>query len=396
MRILFVANPYSVHIVRWISQLAETGWTIDVFDPENHLIHEELDGVVVHTGWGKPHVPETTRVRTRWPFTRGRHFLARRLPWLWRRLVPPPGPRLARLLERESFDVIHSLGLWPEAETVLEARRLLGDTLPAPWIYSAMGSDLYFFRRFKERLETIREVLEGCDVYLCDCRRDIRLAAELGLAGESMGIFPGGGGFPIDEMQELREDPVPSRRTIAVKGLETRYGRALVAVEALERCADRLVDHRLVFYQARPQTVEAAHRLGKRHGLDVTVLPRSPWRAVQSLFGQARVALGVSRSDGTPNALLEAMILGAFPVQTDPGGATSEWLEDGRSGLLIPDDDPAAIAAAVVRALEDDRLVDEAAEVNLRTVRERVDESVVRPRVLEIYRRVAEGFSQST
>jgi len=62
----------------------------------------------------------------------------------------------------------------------------------------------------------------------------------------------------------------------------------------------------------------------------------------------------------------------------------------GRHGCL-PLVAPDAVAAAVVRALSDDRMVDAAVEVNRRLAFERVDDARVRPRVLEAYRRVAGG-----
>jgi len=225
---------------------------------------------------------------------------------------------------------------------------------------------------------------------MCNCRRDVRLAEEHGFRGEHLGLFQGGGGFPVAEMI-ARSPPAPpsERRVIAVKGLQTAMGDALTTIEALRRCAERLRGYRLKFYQAHPVTVEAARDLAAETGVDVEIVPRSNYRVIWSLFGEARLAIAVSRSDGIPNAMIEAMILGAFPVQTDPGGATSEWIEDGRNGRLVPADDPDAIAAAVVEALRDDRLVDRAVELNRWLAFERVDEARVRPRVLAAYRRVA-------
>jgi glycosyltransferase involved in cell wall biosynthesis len=122
----------------------------------------------------------------------------------------------------------------------------------------------------------------------------------------------------------------------------------------------------------------------------VEVVPRSSYRRIWSLLGEARVSIGVSFSDGLPNSLIEAMIMGAFPVQTDPGGATAEWIEDGVNGLLVPPDDPEAIAAAVVEALGADDMVDAAVNVNRRLAFERADEAGVRERVVAAYRRVLE------
>ncbi len=389
MRILFVGGSYSVHTARWLRQMNGLPWDIHLFDPTNGLVHEELEGITLHTGWKKPLVPPGTRVICRWPFLRGRHFLARRLPAVWSRILPGADRRLARLIERLQPDCIHALGLQNYAETVLGARELLGGKLPAPWIYSCRGSDIFYYRRFPEHEETIRGVLSGCDYFMCNCQRDVRLAEEHGFRGELLGLFQGGGGFPVAEMVEQCPPPPSERRVIAVKGLQTVLGDALTCIEALRQCADRLRGYRLKFYQSQPTTVEAARSLAADTGIEVEIVTRSNYRVIWSLFGEARLAIAVSRSDGIPNAMVESMIMGAFPIQTDPGGATSEWIEDGSNGLLVPDDDPGAVAAAVVEALSDDRMVDAAVEVNRRLAFERVDEARVRPRVLEAYRRVA-------
>lgn len=392
MRILLVGSSYSVHTARWIRQLRGTSWDVHLFDPSNALIHEELEGITLHTGWKKPDVPPGTRVHYRWPFLRGRHFMARRFPALWGLIVPQADRRLARLIERLRPDCIHALGLQNYAETVLRARGVLGGTLPAPWIYSCRGSDIYYYRQFPEHGETIRGVLSGSQYLMCNCRRDVRLAEEHGFRGELLGLFQGGGGFPVSEMIEGSSPAPPSkRRVVAVKGLETLLGNALLSIEALRRCADRLRGYRLKFYQSHDATVEEARKLAAETGLDVDIVTRSNYRVIWSLFGEARLSLAVSRSDGIPNAMIESMIMGAFPVQTNPGGATAEWIEDGKNGLLVPDDDPEAVAEAVVRALTDDRMVDAAVEVNRRLAFERVDDARVRPRVLEAYRRAAGG-----
>ncbi|MCL6607006.1 MAG: glycosyltransferase family 4 protein [Geminicoccaceae bacterium] len=65
----------------------------------------------------------------------------------------------------------------------------------------------------------------------------------------------------------------------------------------------------------------------------------------------ARIAADGDR-DGLPNVLLEAMATG-LPVLSTPVSAIPEAVEDGRTGLLVPPDDPAALAAAIERLARD-------------------------------------------
>lgn len=59
-----------------------------------------------------------------------------------------------------------------------------------------------------------------------------------------------------------------------------------------------------------------------------------------------------SHSEGSPNALLEAMAAGV-PIVACKVGGVPETVEDGSSALLVPPSNPAAMASALARVLED-------------------------------------------
>lgn len=65
------------------------------------------------------------------------------------------------------------------------------------------------------------------------------------------------------------------------------------------------------------------------------------WLARASIFVQS------SRSEGFPNALLEAIGMGTAAISTDCAHGPSELIESGRNGLLVPVDDVPAMAAAI-------------------------------------------------
>jgi glycosyltransferase involved in cell wall biosynthesis len=104
--------------------------------------------------------------------------------------------------------------------------------------------------------------------------------------------------------------------------------------------------------------------------------------------GKARVSIGLSISDGLSTSALEAVIMGAFPVQSNTS-CLCELVKCGEGALMVPPEDPNEVAAAIQRAATDDNLVDRAAELNAQAARERLSEEVVRPVVIAMYEQVA-------
>jgi glycosyltransferase involved in cell wall biosynthesis len=88
-----------------------------------------------------------------------------------------------------------------------------------------------------------------------------------------------------------------------------------------------------------------------------------------------------SDTEGTPNAVLEAMAMETPVVATDVGG-TCELIRQESEGLIVPPSDPAALAAAIARALGDR----EASERRYMAARRRVERTLsfdARMRTLE-------------
>ena len=110
---------------------------------------------------------------------------------------------------------------------------------------------------------------------------------------------------------------------------------------------------------------------------------------VAQLLGDADVFVLPSRSEGQPMALLEAMANGLCVVASDVGGIP-EMVEDGRSGLLVPPDDPDALGAALRRVLSDKALRAALGTAARERVLERFDLDVIWRQFDALYRQVAQ------
>ena len=115
---------------------------------------------------------------------------------------------------------------------------------------------------------------------------------------------------------------------------------------------------------------------------------RIPRSELLTRMGRARVMLAPSLVDGTPNSLFEAMAAGAFPI-VSPLESIRPLVDHGRTTLFARNLHPQEIAAALVRSMSDDGLVDDAVAPNLETVLERADRIRIAPRVVELYESLA-------
>jgi glycosyltransferase involved in cell wall biosynthesis len=64
-------------------------------------------------------------------------------------------------------------------------------------------------------------------------------------------------------------------------------------------------------------------------------------------------------------------MLAARPVVATHGGGVDEIVTDGETGLLVPPDDPAALAAAISRLLSDPAFAERIAESGFTSARAR-------------------------
>jgi len=144
-------------------------------------------------------------------------------------------------------------------------------------------------------------------------------------------------------------------------------------------------------FSAFPDVKIAAEVLANRTGIDVEITPKMTHDEMLSLYGSARVYMGMNISDGISTSILEAMIMGTFPMQSYTACA-DEWFTDGKTGFIIPPEDPYVVAEKLTVALTDDKLVNEAASVNWQRCQERLGHDLARENVRKFYDIVSTGL----
>jgi len=106
-----------------------------------------------------------------------------------------------------------------------------------------------------------------------------------------------------------------------------------------------------------PATVEALRAAIRSHDLEGSVELLGPRADVPDLLSAADLFVLSSRQEGFPITILEAMAAGRPVVATRVGGC-AEAVLDGRTGLVVPPDDPDELAGAILRVLADPGLAE--------------------------------------
>jgi glycosyltransferase involved in cell wall biosynthesis len=106
-----------------------------------------------------------------------------------------------------------------------------------------------------------------------------------------------------------------------------------------------------------------------------------------AVLSQTSVVVLPTRREGLPKALLEAGAVGRAVVATDVPGCR-EVVRHEINGLLVPPDDPDALASAIRRLLEDPELRREFGAEGRRIVEAEFTQEIVAARTLELYERL--------
>jgi hypothetical protein len=388
MKLLIIAMSGSIHVARWIRQISDQGWDIHLFPSiDDGKIHPLIENVTIyHSIFGRePHHPSVKRKGIYLPPLPYIQKTEGVIRVLWNIAFASYRARqLARVIDKIRPDLIHVIEFQHAGYLFLEARKFVKQPMPRLLITN-LGSDIYLFGRLKDHRDKVKALVQAADYYDCECERDIQLAKDLGMTAKNWPVFPNTGGFDLDHIATLRQPgPVSERRLIMLKGYQGWAGRALFGLRAIEMCADMLQGYRLVTYTTNEEVMIAAELFTQRTGIPVEIIQGLSHDDILRYFGQARIYVGVNISDGISTSLLEAMVMGAFPIQTCTACA-DEWITDGETGLIISPEDPHVIAQALRRALVDDNLVNHAAAQNARVAAERLDSRQIKALTISLY-----------
>ena len=244
---------------------------------------------------------------------------------------------LRRITHKNMFNYIHAIEL--------QGAAYLYDLLPeqiqdrTSLIVTNYGSDIQYFQNIPEHQDKIRSVLSKADFYSAECQRDYESALKLGFKGKFLPCIPNAGGFK-NEIFELNLVPSNERNLIMAKCYGGTFGLGELIIDALERFLRNNTDVKIVMHSVTDDLLNKSKNLRVAFPNQVviyTVREKIPRHKILDYLSKSRIYIGASRSDGVSTSFLEALCLGAFPIQTDTSCA-SEWIELDFFGSIIGPD----------------------------------------------------------
>ena len=236
------------------------------------------------------------------------------------------------------------------------------------------GSDIYWFSQKAKHRRKLKSLLGVVDFYSAECERDVELAKELGYRGQVRPVFPNSGGIPDDIFRKLGEAIRP-RDAATLKGYHGWAGRALVGLDAIEKIAHKMPISTLYIHSASLATRVHVWRMRENVPFEIRIYSKGSLTREEVLthLSQSLVFIGISRTDGISTTMLEAMAVGAIPVQTSTA-CCHEWFSD--SGVAISEINREAIATAILKGFELAK-TDKSRKLNWATIKSKGLKSVV-------------------
>lgn len=373
MKILFISMP-SIHVIRWIENLKNTEHQLYWFDILNRGELNTFKSVQQFVGWKK----------RKFPYIKGEYFLSKNTPILHNRIRPflevTENEALELVLKEIKPDIVHSFEMQSCSYPILKTMQKFPNI---KWIYSCWGSDVFYYQNFESHNKKIKKVLQRIDYLHADCQRDYYLASQLGFSGTYLDVIPGGTGYKLEELK-IYKQPLEDRKLILIKGYEHTFGRAINVIKAIELIKEKLGEYEIVVFGAHLEVQN--YNIEQNLGFKIYGRHELLQQQLMELFGKAIIYIGNNISDGIPNTLLEAIVMGAFPIQSNPGGASAELIIHGENGLLINDPNNCKeIAQLILHAVTNKKLLLNGSVINEKLAFKKLDYFLNQRKVIAIY-----------
>ena len=317
-------------------------------------------------------------------------FILHRIPFRRGGLSPfsaiPTMLALWRVKNRIKPQIVHHSGLQC---CVYGSIAAIGQKIPLVNAITGLG---YIFTSMTWRTRLLKQSMVLLLPWLLNRRQslvlvqnpDDRAALEnLGIKPDRIALIPGSG-VDTDVLEPLPEPEGPITAGFAGRLLTDKGIRALVAAHGILRAQNHNVNLIIAGNPdpANPASVslEEAQQWGRQPGIT--------WLGhiddISSLWRHCHFAVLPSHREGLPMSLLEAAACGKPMIATDAPGCREIVIDD-QTGLLVPIENPAALAAAILRLANSPELRERYGKAAREIVVDRLSAKIVGKEIVALY-----------
>lgn len=382
MKIIIVGMINSIHLVRWVEHLFKYRKVkIFIFPVFPAKIHSRL--LKISKLKNKKSNIEIIHLL---PWNKANFFLLKLIHFFFKDLFLIHW--LNFFIKKINPNYIHSQELTTSSVLCLKAKILFKGTFPK-WIVTNWGSDLYFFYKKKKFRSSLKKILKLSNFYTAECMRDYTIAKNIGTNAKFLDCVINSGGVSLKFAKKFNKNNLTSRRKfILIKGYHGLFGLALNSIKAVEMISQHLSNYTIVVYSADKIVIDYCNNISKKLGLNFEIYSNQKnltQDEMYKLFSKSKIYVGMSKSDGISTSLLESMALGAFPIQANTSCA-SEWIINKKSGYIMDPNKINSISGKILFAINNDMLVNKAAQLNWRTIAARADSNKIKKTIRKIYK----------
>ena len=329
-KILIIGMFDSIHLARWLSQFTDEKINFLLFPSKKfRYIHPELNTLIQSNNvctfsFAKPYF-----------FQKYIGFIDYLLNTILRKIgINFKRILLIKVLEKNNFEYVHAIEMQGAGYLYASLPNQLVEKNKL--IITNYGSDIFYYSNVADHKNKVSSVLTLAKYYSGECQRDYELALRMGFNGKLLPCIPNAGGFKR-EIFALNVIPSDNRNLLVAKCYGGEFGLGKLVIRALHDFLPNKNDIQVLLYSVTDDLLNEAIALQRKFSEQIQLFKiRDAIDRLDFLkyFASARIYLGASKSDGISTAFLEALCLGAYPIQTNTSCA-NDWLNIGFNGSII-------------------------------------------------------------
>ncbi len=272
--------------------------------------------------------------------------------------------RLVRLFRKNRYGIVHTHCVKPGLLGRIAAR-LAGVPIIVHTVHGFHNWD--DMSRFEQWffLQVERFAARFCDALLSQNREDMRVAVRDRICPPSKIRYLGNGidieyfqpnKVSAEQVQRMRQDlgVQPGEYLVGMIGRLVRlkgFYDYMAAAQQLHEAGEPTKFLTIGFSVPEKRDALSPEKLIAKYNLTGAMQHLGPRKDIRELIATMDAVILASYAEGIPRVLMESAAMGKAAVGTDVRG-TRETIVDGETGVLVPPRNPPALAAGIMRVLE--------------------------------------------